>query len=83
MRKQIVEVKNEAGLHARPASDFVNTAQRFKSDVQIGVDGKTVDGKSILGIVSMGIGQGAKIELIVSGTDEEEAIEALAALVES
>lgn len=81
MRKKIVEVTSEAGLHAREASDFVNTAQRFKSDIQLSVDGKTVDGKSILGILSMGIAKGAKIELILSGTDEEEALEALSAIV--
>lgn len=83
MRRKTVEVKGEAGLHARPASDFVNTAQRFKSDVQISVDGKTFDGKSILGILSMGIAKGTEIEIIVSGTDEEEALEALTSLVQS
>lgn len=83
MQKETVEVKSEAGLHARAASDFVNTAQRFKSDVNLTVGDKTVDGKSILGILSLGIAKGTNIEISVNGTDEQEALAALVSIVQS
>lgn len=83
MHSQTVEVHSEAGLHARPASDFVNTAQRFKSEVKLTVNGKTVDGKSILGILSLGIAKGTQIEVTTEGPDEEEALQALVAIVQS
>jgi phosphocarrier protein HPr len=83
MVSEKVEVKSEAGLHARPASNFVNTAQRYKSDVKLTVNDKTVDGKSILGILSLGIAKGTEIEITVSGPDEQEALAALIPVVQS
>ncbi|GMA62448.1 HPr family phosphocarrier protein [Alicyclobacillus fastidiosus] len=81
MQSRVVEVQSEAGLHARPASEFVNTAQRFTANVKLTADGKTVDGKSILGILSLGIAKGTQVEITVDGADEEEALAALAHIV--
>lgn len=82
MRQQSVEVTNDAGLHARPASEFVGTSGRFQSSVQVTFNDKTVDGKSILGIMSLGIAKGKTITLTVDGPDEEAAMAALVALFE-
>jgi phosphotransferase system HPr (HPr) family protein len=78
-----VEVQSAAGLHARPASDFVNTAQRYKSEIKVTVGDKTVDGKSILGILSLSIAKGTKIEISANGPDEEEALKAIVPIVTS
>ncbi|MFD1673282.1 HPr family phosphocarrier protein [Alicyclobacillus fodiniaquatilis] len=83
MQKQTVEVQSAAGLHARPASDFVNTAQRYKSEIKVTVGDKTVDGKSILGILSLSIAKGTKIEISANGPDEEEALKAIVPIVTS
>ncbi|MFB5190243.1 HPr family phosphocarrier protein [Alicyclobacillus fastidiosus] len=81
MQSKVVEVQSEAGLHARPASEFVNTAQRFTAAIKLTADGKTVDGKSILGILSLGIAKGTQVEIAADGPDEEEALAALVPIV--
>jgi phosphocarrier protein len=75
-------IRNRLGLHARAAARFVHTASRFRSRVSAGRDGRTMDGKSILGMLLLAASQGTAIEVTVEGEDEEEALAALAALVE-
>lgn len=76
-------VENKTGIHARPASIFVQTAAKFKSKIQIAANGKKVDAKGILGIMSMGLKKGTDITIEADGADEAEAIKALKDLVES
>ena len=76
-------VTDPQGIHARPASIFVQTATKFKSKVQIQAKGKTVDAKSILMIMSMGLVKGTEITIVADGPDEAEAAKALKDLVAS
>ncbi|SHE68445.1 HPr family phosphocarrier protein [Alkalibacter saccharofermentans] len=78
-----VVVTNKLGLHARPASKFVELANRFKSDIYIKKDTATVSAKSIMGVMVLGVDKGTEIIIEASGSDEEEALNALCALVES
>ena len=73
IEKEIV-IRNSQGLHARPAALFVQTAAKFDSSVQIDKDGDVVDGKSIMGILSLGAESGTKIVLIIDGDDAQEAL---------
>jgi phosphocarrier protein HPr len=82
IRRELV-IRNRLGLHARAAARFVHTASRFRSRVTAGRDGRTMDGKSILGILLLAASQGTRVELNVEGPDEEEATAALVALVEA
>jgi phosphocarrier protein len=75
-------IRNRLGLHARAAARFVQTASRFRSRVTAERDGRVMDGKSILGILLLAASQGAAIEVAVDGPDEDQAMEALASLVE-
>lgn len=78
-----VTVKNRLGLHARAAARFVHAANRFHSRVTVSRDGRTMDGKSILGILLLAASQGTALDLGADGDDEDAAVDALAALVES
>lgn len=71
------KIKNEEGLHARPASDFCKTASRFKSNIAVIKDGEEFEAKSILMVLCMGAVKGDTIELVVNGKDENEALDAL------
>ena len=82
MEKQ-VSIKNESGLHARPAGMFVKKAAEFKSTVEVLAKGKTVNAKSIMGIMSLGFGQGDELTVIATGEDEEAAVNDLVELIES
>jgi phosphotransferase system HPr (HPr) family protein len=77
-----VTIRNRLGLHARAAARFVHTANRFRARVSLSGRGKTMDGKSILGILLLAASQGSRLEVSAEGADEVEAVEALAALVE-
>lgn len=81
MLERKVTIKNKLGLHARAAVKFVNLANRFSSSVKILKDGHEIDGKSILGILTLAAVQGTKITLKVSGIDESQAIKALVSLI--
>ncbi len=81
IRRELV-IRNRLGLHARAAARFVHTASRFKARVTAGRDGRTMDGKSILGILLLAATQGTRIELCAEGPDEEQAMLALVDLVE-
>lgn len=74
---------NQAGLHARPAAQFVQKAAGFKSKVSIAAGGKTADAKSILAVMSLALTTGMKFTLTADGEDEQECIAALKELVES
>jgi phosphocarrier protein len=74
-------IRNRLGLHARAAARFVHTASRFRSRVTAGRDGRVMDGKSILGILLLAASQGTAIEVTAEGEDEDQAMDALEALV--
>jgi len=81
MLEKKIEIKNKLGLHARAAAKFVHLANRFSSSVKIIKDGNEIDGKSILGILTLAAIQGTKITLRVSGEDEAVALKALVELI--
>lgn len=83
MIKVELELKNQAGLHARPASLFVKEASKYLSDINVIKDGKEYNAKSIMGILSMATGQGDKLVIVAEGSDEKKAIEGLKSMVES
>lgn len=76
-------VQNQVGLHARPATFFIQKANEFKSSLWVERDERRVNAKSLLGVLSLGIVGGTTIRIIADGTDEEAAVEALVALVQS
>lgn len=76
-------MRNRLGLHARAAARFVHAANAFTSRVTVSRDGRTMDGKSILGILLLAASQGTALVLGAEGDDEGAAVDALAALVES
>ena len=81
MIRRELTIRNRLGLHARAAARFVHTASRFRSRVTAGSDGRVMDGKSILGILLLAASQGTAIEVTAEGDDEDQAMDALAALV--
>lgn len=78
-----VIVKNETGLHARPASEFVKIASTFACEIDVDVEGESVSGKSIIGILGMGVTQGSEISIVCDGDDEDEALKTLVDFVKS
>ena len=68
----------ETGIHARPATILVQTASKYTSDVSLSYNGKSVNLKSIMGVMSLGVGQNANVTITAEGDDEKEAIEAIA-----
>lgn len=76
-------IKNTLGLHARAAANFVRVTSRFESSVKIRKDGYLVDGKSILGVLSLAAVRGSRIDIIISGKDSEAALRELGNLIES
>jgi phosphocarrier protein len=81
MLDKTVTIRNKLGLHARAAVKFVNLSNRFGSSIKIVKDGDEIDGKSILGILTLAATQGTSIRLLVSGKDEEAAMAALIELI--
>jgi len=82
MVERQVEVLLRTGLQARPAALFVQEANKFSSDVFLEKDGKKVNAKSIMGLMSLAVNSGATITLSTDGQDEEEALEALSNFVQ-
>ncbi len=78
-----VEVKNQVGLHARPATFFIQKANEFKSSIWVEKEDRRVNAKSLLGVLSLGIMGGTTIRILAGGPDEETAVEELVKLVES
>lgn len=83
MKQFSAVIQNPTGLHARPAKLFVNTAKQFKSTVRVQHGEKNANAKSMISMLTLGAGRGAEITVSVDGEDEEEAAEALNALIES
>lgn len=83
MIKKKVKIVNEAGLHARPAASLVKLASKFSSDFHIHMYGYKVNGKSILGVMTLAAEKGSELELRIDGPDEEEAADAIVELIES
>ena len=81
MKKEKFTLKNETGLHARPASVFVDKTGEFKSDIRIELKGKEVNAKSIMSVMSLGIDGGDEITLTIEGEDEEKAMTELSKLI--
>jgi phosphocarrier protein len=80
--KEVV-IKNQVGLHARPATFFIQKANEFKSSIWVEKEERRVNAKSLLGVLSLGIVKGTAITLIADGADEDEAIATLAELIDS
>ena len=78
-----VTVENQVGLHARPATFFIQKANEFKSSIWVEKEERRVNAKSLLGVLSLGIMGGTAIRIIADGSDEEEAVEGLVSLVKS
>lgn len=78
-----VTIKREEGLHARPATFFIQKANQFESSIWVEAQQRKVNAKSLLGVLSLGIMKDSSINIIANGTDEEDAVKALVALVES
>jgi phosphocarrier protein HPr len=82
MTKRKVTIKNRAGIHARPAAMLVHTANRFNSDIFFEKDSERINGKSIMGIITLGATYQSELSIIAKGDDEEQAVEALVELFE-
>lgn len=78
-----VMVQNQVGLHARPATFFIQKANEFKSSIWVEKEERRVNAKSLLGVLSLGIVGGTNIRIIADGSDEEEAVSSLVELVKS
>jgi len=80
--KEVI-IENQVGLHARPATFFIQKANEFKSSIWVEKDDRRVNAKSLLGVLSLGIVMNTKVTIIADGADEEEAIATLAELIDS
>ncbi len=78
-----VTVQNQVGLHARPATFFIQKANEFKSSIWLEKEERRVNAKSLLGVLSLGITKGLSITIIAEGSDEEEAVSVLTDLISS
>jgi phosphocarrier protein len=78
-----VKVNNQVGLHARPATFFIQKANEFKSSISVEKEERRINAKSLLGLLSLGVVQGTTITIMADGADEEAAVEALAGLITS
>ena len=83
MCEKDVTVQNQVGLSARPATFFIQKANEYKSTVWVEKDERRVSGKSLLGVLSLGVVGGTTIKIIADGPDEKDATEGIVALVES
>ena len=81
MQHEDFTITNAVGLHARPASIFVQTSNKFNSDIQVEYDKKTANAKSILQVLSLGVQKGGRISLKISGDDELQALTTLKELI--
>ena len=77
MAQQTFKVTADSGIHARPATVLVQTASKYDADINLEYNGKTVNLKSIMGVMSLGIAKGATITISASGSDESDALAAL------
>ena len=80
--ERTVQIVNRMGFHARPAAEFVKLAGRFRSEIWVKKDDLDVNGKSIMGVLMLAAEQGTRLVIRAEGTDAEEALDALASLVD-
>lgn len=78
MEKREFHIIAETGIHARPATLLVQSASKYASEIELEYKGKAVNLKSIMGVMSLGVGQGSDVTITVNGEDEKEAIEGIA-----
>ena len=78
MEKREFHIIAETGIHARPATLLVQAASKFNSDINLEYNGKSVNLKSIMGVMSLGVGQNAKVTITANGDDEKEALDTVA-----
>ena len=83
MAERIVTVRNRAGIHARPAALLVKTASLFASQIHIERDSEKVNGKSIMGVITLGATHNTQLKIIADGPDEVEALDAIEKLFEN
>ena len=83
MVKKDVTITNNIGLHARPATFFIQKANSYKSSIWVEKEDRKVNAKSLLGVLSLGIAKGMTVTLIADGSDEMEAIEGLVELIQN
>ena len=83
MTTREVTVRNSVGLHARPATFFIQKANTYKSSIWVEKDERRVNAKSLLGVLSLGVTEGMSITLMADGQDEAAAVEGLAEMVEN
>ena len=83
MTTKSITIKNTVGLHARPATFFIQKANSFKSGIWVEKDDRKVNAKSLLGVLSLGIAKGMTITIIADGIDEKAAVDALCDLIDS
>ncbi|MEE8117541.1 MAG: HPr family phosphocarrier protein [Gemmatimonadales bacterium] len=83
MAERIVVIVNPLGLHARPAAEFVKLASSYQSEITVQKDGMVVNGKSIMGVMTLAAECGSKLTIRAEGKDAEQALVALVALVEN
>jgi len=83
MKTATIPIVNKLGMHARASAKFVTLAAQFKSDVTLGRNGQHANGKSIMGIMMLAAGKGSQVDLTVHGDDEQQAMEALSALIDN
>ena len=81
MRKAVVEIINERGLHARASAKFVKAAAGFDAHITVSRDGTTVDAQSIMGLMMLAAGPGSEVEITAEGPDSFEALETLVQLI--
>ena len=83
MTRRTVTIVNPLGMHARAAAKFVHLATRFQARVRVARDSREMDGKSIMGILLLAAARGTQITISADGPDEQDAVSALAHLVET
>lgn len=81
MKEQTFTITADTGVHARPATLLVNKAGQYQSEVEVSYNGKTVNLKSIMGVMSLGVPKGAEIKVSATGGDEEEALTGVADVI--
>jgi phosphocarrier protein len=82
MLRKKIEIMNKLGLHARAAAKFVALAGRFESQIEVMHKDRCVNGKSIMGVMMLAASKGSELELIVSGADQQEALDSLTQLID-
>ncbi|MFZ3576790.1 phosphocarrier protein HPr [Virgibacillus sp. DJP39] len=81
MKEQTFTITADTGVHARPATLLVNKAGQYESEVEVSYNGKTVNLKSIMGVMSLGVPKDAEIKVTATGGDEEEALAGVAEVI--